>query len=221
MTSEPFLILALFLISFFLLLLSQFLRSISKSIRNHRDSTAIIYRLFHDDIAKPAQNLVTTAERLELHKPERFSDVQWLRLKEDLKKDRDRLTKQVHRLREVSMFEMLDQREERINVAESVNNIYEDYIELAQSFGISLVNKELGSEVMVHANPIDFKNIVSNIVENGIRYSDTNKKNRFVKITTKKILFGVAIKIKDNGIGISPSKIGIIGKEPVKGSVSK
>jgi len=90
--SELFLIGVLFFISVFLLLLSQFLRSISNSMRNHRDSTATIYQIFHDDIAKPAQRLVTTVERLELHKPERFSDEQWVRLKEDLKKDRSSIT---------------------------------------------------------------------------------------------------------------------------------
>jgi len=197
-TSEILLILILFFLSFFLLLLSQFLRSISKAIRNHRDSTATIYQLFHDDIAKPAQNLVTTAERLELHKPERFSEEQWERLKKDFKKDRDRLTKQVHRLREVSMAEMLDQ------------------IELAKTYEVNLTNKELDSNKFIHANLIDFKNIISNIVENGIRYSDANKKDRFVAITTKIVLFGISIRIKDNGIGISSNKFKKIGREPVK-----
>jgi len=215
-TSEILLILILFFLSFFLLLLSQFLRSISKAIRNHRDSTATIYQLFHDDIAKPAQNLVTTAERLELHKPERFSEEQWERLKKDFKKDRDRLTKQVHRLREVSMAEMLDQKDERFDASACVAGIYKDYIELAKTYEVNLTNKELDSNKFIHANLIDFKNIISNIVENGIRYSDANKKDRFVAITTKIVLFGISIRIKDNGIGISSNKFKKIGREPVK-----
>lgn len=187
-------------------------------MRNHRDSTATIYRLFHDDIAKPAQNLVTTAERLELHKPERFSDEQWLRLTEDLKKDRDRLTRQIHRLREVSMAEMLDQKDEKIGVSDCINTIYEDYIKLAKIYKVNLTNEELDSNVFIYANLIDFKNIVSNIVENGIRYSDTNKKDRYVAIASKKVFFGISIRIKDNGLGISSNKFRKIGKEPIKGS---
>ncbi len=220
-TSKPFLLAMLFVGSFIFLLLSVFLRSIAKSFRNHRDSTATIYRLFHDDIAKPAQNLVTTSERLELHKPERFSDEQWVRLKDDLKSDRDRLTKLVHRLREVAMAEMLGQRNEKIVVSDCINNIHQEYVELAKSYEVRLTNKKTDSVVTIYANPIDFKNIVSNIVENGIRYSDAMKKNRFVAITTKSILFGVSVRIEDNGIGIPTSKLNLIGKEPISGSASK
>jgi len=220
-TSEIFLIVLLLVLSFFILILSQFLRSIAKSMRDHRDSTATIYRLFHDDIAKPAQNLVTTAERLELHKPERFSDEQWGRLKEDLKKDRDRLTRQVHRLREVSMAEMLDQKDEKIDVSDCVSTIYESYLELAKLHEVSLTNKALDSNIFVHANRIDFKNIVSNIIENGIRYSDANKENRYVSITTKTVLFGISIRIKDNGLGMTTSKFRKIGNEPVKESANE
>ncbi len=216
-TSKPFLIALLFLLSFVFLLLSLFLRSISKSFRNSRDSTATIYQLFHDDIAKPAQNLVVTAERLELHKPERFSDEQWGRLKENLKSDRDRLTKQIHRLREVAMAEMLGQRDERIDISDCINSIYNDYVALAKSYDVRLT-KDIDPGLFVHANPIDFKNIVSNIVENGIRYSDANKRERIVAITTKAILFGVLVRIQDNGIGISPNKLKLIGKEPIRGS---
>jgi len=220
-TSKPFLIVMLFVASFILLLLSLLLRSISKSFRNHRDSTATIYQLFHDDIAKPAQNLVTTAERLELHKPERFSEDQWARLRSDFKEDRDRLTKLVHRLREVAMAEMLGQKDERIDVSDCIDRIHKDYIELAKSYEVSLSKNELDSAIYTYANPIDFKNIVSNIVENGIHYSDVNKKDRFVAITTKKILFGISIRIEDNGTGIPANKLKILGKAPVRGSTSE
>jgi len=220
-TSKPFLIIMLFFNSFFLLLLSLFLRSISKSFRNHRDSTATIYQLFHDDIAKPAQNLITTAERLELHKPERFSEAQWERIKREFKKDRDRLTKLVHRLREVAMAEMLGQKDERIDVSDCIKNICNDHFELSKSYDVMLTNNETDSVIYTYANPIDLKNIVSNIVENGIRYSDVNKTDRLVAITTKTILFGISIRIQDNGTGIPARKLKLIGKEPLKGSTSE
>jgi len=220
-TSKPFLISMLFFSSFFLLLLAFFLRSISKSFRNHRDSTATIYQLFHDDIAKPAQNLITTAERLELHKPERFSEAQWARIKNEFKKDRDRLTKLVHRLREVAMAEMLGQKDERIDVSDCINSICDDHIELANSYEVMLSNNEIDTVIYTYANPIDFKNIVSNIVENGIRYSDANKKDRVVAITTRTVFFGMSIKIHDNGTGIPARKLKLIGKEPIKGSTSE
>lgn len=220
-TSKPFLIVMLFLISIILLLLSLFLRSISKSFRNHRDSTATIYQLFHDDIAKPAQNLVTTAERLELHKPERFTEEQWDRLRKDFKRDRDRLTKLVHQLREVAMAEMLGQKDERIDVSKCINSVCGDYAELARSYEVTLSNNEPDSVVYLYANPIDFKKIVSNILENGIRYSDANKKHRFVAVTTRLVLFGASVKIEDNGIGISSNKLNQIGKKPMKGSASE
>lgn len=220
-TSKPFLIVMLFSISFALLLLSQFLRSISKLFRNHRDSTATIYQLFHDDIAKPAQSLVTTAERLELHKPERFSEEQWVHLKKDFKRDRDRLTKLVHQLREVAMAEMLGQADERIDVTDCIKNIYENHTKLAKSYDVRLSNREADSVIYTYANPIDFINIISNIVENGIRYSDVNKDDRFVAITAKPTFFGISIRIEDNGIGIPSKKLKIVGKEPVRGSTSE
>jgi len=119
------------------------------------------------------------------------------------------------------MAEMLDQKGERIDVSGCVNAIYQDYIELAEIYKVSLTNKGLSSTTYIHANLIDFKNIVSNIVENGIRYSDTSKKDRFVAITTNRVLFGVSIRIKDNGLGISSNRFRKIGKEPVKRSTNE
>jgi signal transduction histidine kinase len=54
------------------------------------------------------------------------------------------------------------------------------------------------------------KVVLSNIIYNAIKYSDTNKERRYVNISVNSEQDCVAIKIRDNGIGIHEAHIGKI-----------
>ena len=118
------------------------------------------------------------------------------------------------------MAEMLDRKDERIDVADCITEICENFAELARSHQVELTNEATDTSIYTHANLIDFKNIISNIVENGIRYSDAGKRDRFLTISAKSVLFGVSIRVKDNGVGFSSGKLKVVGREPVRESAS-
>jgi two-component system phosphate regulon sensor histidine kinase PhoR len=124
-----------------------------------------------------------------------------------------RLTKYVQIIREQNQ-RLNDQVEKVLNVA----RLEKDSIELKKEiFEINttlqqIINNEslklktgnisfvpIGYAIMIHADKLHFVNVIANMIDNAIKYSDENP---IVEILLNEVQDNVLLTVKDNGVGI-------------------
>lgn len=81
-------------------------------------------------------------------------------------------------------------------------------VNLVQHNAIRIV-KQLDVDEM-YGDELRIKIILNNLISNAVKYSDINKDDRFIKITSKRINNRCIINVEDNGIGIKPGDTGRI-----------
>jgi two-component system phosphate regulon sensor histidine kinase PhoR len=64
-----------------------------------------------------------------------------------------------------------------------------------------------GTPVLLRTDPVRLAQVLSNLVDNGIRY---NRRGGHVTVRTAATEGGVGIQVQDDGIGIPPSEIGLV-----------
>jgi two-component system phosphate regulon sensor histidine kinase PhoR len=57
---------------------------------------------------------------------------------------------------------------------------------------------------LVQADPVHFRNLISNLIDNAVKYS---KENLLLKITTHSTNKNLVIRVEDNGIGMSKETV--------------
>ncbi|HYF33093.1 MAG TPA: HAMP domain-containing sensor histidine kinase [Chitinophagaceae bacterium] len=119
-----------------------------------------------------------------------------------IKEENKRMNKHVETILQSAL---LDRQEVKLNLkplhAHAVIN------EVLENFELQLQNKKAKAEVNLNAandlvmgDDVHFTNLISNLVDNAIKYS---KENLHIKITTHSTNRHVVIRIEDNGIGMS------------------
>jgi len=119
-----------------------------------------------------------------------------------IKEENRRMNKQVETILQASL---LDRQEQQLNLTP----IHAHYIiqEAMENFQLQLDGKGGSSEVqlnakndLIDADEVHFTNLISNLIDNAIKYS---KENLFIRITTHSTSKSLIIRIEDNGIGMS------------------
>jgi two-component system phosphate regulon sensor histidine kinase PhoR len=83
-----------------------------------------------------------------------------------------------------------------INVADFIQNIHSAYDKLA------MIEFDFGaSQSVIYADEVHFSNVMDNLIENAIKYSDPPAQ---IKITVKADVQHTIISVKDKGFGITP-----------------
>jgi two-component system phosphate regulon sensor histidine kinase PhoR len=128
-------------------------------------------------------------------------------------KNDNRLTKYVQIIREQNQ-RLNDQVEKVLNVArlekdsiELKKEIFEINVTLQQIINNESLKLKTGNiifhppghAIMIHADKLHFVNVVANMIDNAIKYSDENP---IVEIILNEVQDNVLLSVKDNGVGI-------------------
>jgi two-component system, OmpR family, phosphate regulon sensor histidine kinase PhoR len=119
-----------------------------------------------------------------------------------IKEENRRMNKQVETILQAAL---LDKQEVQLNLKalhthEALQNIYDNFKLQLEEKGARIEMSLKAQKDMVHADEVHFTNLLSNLVDNAIKYS---KDNLLIKITTSSTSKYIAIKIEDNGIGMN------------------
>ncbi|MCL2413048.1 MAG: ATP-binding protein [Bacteroidales bacterium] len=92
------------------------------------------------------------------------------------------------------------------NLETLIKEVFDDFEIKAKEHGVHLsFRNKTSSKPMVYADNQQIKQVVSNLVENSIRYLD--KDNPYTKITIYDMHEKVLVEISDNGIGVAESDL--------------
>ncbi|MBS1662614.1 MAG: HAMP domain-containing histidine kinase [Bacteroidetes bacterium] len=119
-----------------------------------------------------------------------------------IKEENRRMNKQVETILQASL---LDRQEQQLNLKPL--NAHTIIQEAMENFQLQLEGKGGRSELQLNAkndlldaDEVHFMNIITNLIDNAVKYS---KENPFIKITTHSTTKSLVIRIEDNGIGMS------------------
>ncbi|HEY8937876.1 MAG TPA: ATP-binding protein [Cyclobacteriaceae bacterium] len=91
----------------------------------------------------------------------------------------------------------------KINLAEIIQNEVEHLKNLHQVRNV-FVEIDVSEEVEFYSDNVRIKTVVTNILSNAIKYSDSRKENQYIKITGIVDDEFCGLRFEDNGIGIEP-----------------
>ncbi|HVU99255.1 MAG TPA: HAMP domain-containing sensor histidine kinase [Puia sp.] len=119
-----------------------------------------------------------------------------------IKEENKRMNKQVETILQASL---LDRQEQQLNRKSLHAHVIIQ--EALENFELQLEGKGGRSELQLNAkddqifaDEVHFTNIITNLIDNAVKYS---KENLFIKITTHSTPKNLVIRIEDNGIGMS------------------
>lgn len=119
-----------------------------------------------------------------------------------IKEENRRMNKQVETILQASL---LDRQEQQLNLASiHAHHIIEEALE---NFQLQLDGKGGRAELqlnakndLINADEVHFTNLISNLIDNAVKYS---KDNLLIRITTHSTSRSLVIRIEDNGIGMT------------------
>jgi len=119
-----------------------------------------------------------------------------------IKEENRRMNKQVETILQASL---LDRQEQQLNLTSiHAHTVIQEAME---NFQLQLDGKGGRSELqlnakndLVSADEVHFTNLISNLIDNAVKYS---KENLLIRITTHSTTKSLIIRIEDNGIGMS------------------
>ncbi len=122
----------------------------------------------------------------------------------DIDSEIDRLSSLVKSLLTSARLEELELKCEPVNIYEAVNNMLKVFSPLAQRKGINLINS-CEQELVIRLDKEMLKEVLANLIDNGIKYG---KDNGYLRIATRK--GQKELIIEDNGLGIHEKDIPFI-----------
>lgn len=91
----------------------------------------------------------------------------------------------------------------RVDVADVVRDIFTAVRATAEAKALRLVSDIPSGAAVVHADPTAFRQVVSNLVENAVRYTHEGS----VTLRTRVGAAGVWVDVRDTGVGIAPEHL--------------
>ncbi len=119
-----------------------------------------------------------------------------------IKEENRRMNKQVETILQASL---LDRQEQQLNLTSiHAHNVIQEAME---NFQLQLDGKGGRAELqlnakndLINADEVHFTNLISNLIDNAVKYS---KENLLIRITTHSTAKSLVIRIEDNGIGMT------------------
>ena len=152
------------------------------------------------ELKTPLTSIKGFAETLRIVEDEKTKD----RFLDIINGEADRLTTLIN---DILTLSDLEQAKEMNNEDVDVNNIIESVYTMLKPLAEKkdiCITKELVGNPIIDGDSNKFKQMLINLVENAIKYTEDNG---YVKIITSVIEDKVIIKVKDNGIGIAEEHI--------------
>jgi two-component system phosphate regulon sensor histidine kinase PhoR len=119
-----------------------------------------------------------------------------------IKEENRRMNKQVETILQASL---LDRQDQQLNL--SSLHVHQLIQEAMENFQLQLEGKGGSAELqfnaksdLIEADEVHFMNLITNLIDNAVKYS---KENLLIKITTHSTAKSLVIRIEDNGIGMS------------------
>jgi two-component system phosphate regulon sensor histidine kinase PhoR len=122
-------------------------------------------------------------------------------LVQTIQKENDKLRRQVESILQMAQFENGDiqLQNEEIDLAKMAGNVQDELRLSAEAKGAIVDNSGISDQIRIMGDPEHLQNVLRNLVENAIKYSD---KNPVIKLSTSLEDNMVSIQVKDNGPGI-------------------
>lgn len=122
----------------------------------------------------------------------------------NLERARELATHLAQRVEAVLALARSEQRDEKLQpvmIADLLSRLEPRIAAQLVARDVSLEVK-LGHDEPAFSEPTRLEQIVENLVENGVKYADPAKAQRWVRLTTATTPAGLSIRVEDNGIGI-------------------
>jgi two-component system, OmpR family, phosphate regulon sensor histidine kinase PhoR len=119
-----------------------------------------------------------------------------------IKEENKRMNKQVEKILQSARLERQEIKLnlQKLNAHDLIHKVADNLILQIQEKNGSLILNLNADKVMINADEVHFSNIIFNLLDNAIKYSKDNPKIEIETLVTGTML---AVKIKDNGIGMS------------------
>jgi len=211
MSSSTIAVMFLVFLSIALMLLSIWAFLLKKMI-DHRDAS-VTYAVFHE-LSTPLQRMLGTLDNI-THAEEGVTR----NLEEnisDVRGDAVTLVKLTENIRLLARTETPGANSPRtqINLSDVLDQVILDQGTYAKSNDVSIMNTGESKPIWVLANQSDLNRIFGNLIENSIKYRDSDKEKCFVSVEISIEARRVLVVVEDNGIGMSEEQIKSLGKRP-------
>ncbi|MCL2413418.1 MAG: cell wall metabolism sensor histidine kinase WalK [Bacteroidales bacterium] len=96
----------------------------------------------------------------------------------------------------------------KFNLENLIKEVFDDFEIKAKESGVQLsFRSKTKSEPIVYADSQQIKQVLSNLVENSIRYLDKDNNDPYTKITIYDMHEKILVEVSDNGIGVAESDL--------------
>lgn len=128
-------------------------------------------------------------------------------LAERVRHEADRLAKLIGDILDLSQAEALTAHDEPVSLAAVIDAVAREMAPIADAAGVRLVVEATPSRARVTGDARQLRSMLTNLVENGIKYSiaDPDRPAPAVTVTTTLTGDRVAVAVRDEGIGIAES----------------
>lgn len=123
-----------------------------------------------------------------------------------IKEENKRMNKHVETILQAAVMDRqeLQLNKQPIHVHDLIHEIMDNYtLQLDEKQGTADLNLSARQDY-IEADPVHFRNLISNLVDNAVKYS---KDNLELKITTHSTNKNLVIRVEDNGIGMSKETV--------------
>jgi two-component system phosphate regulon sensor histidine kinase PhoR len=123
-----------------------------------------------------------------------------------IKEENKRMNKHVETILQAAVMDRqeLQLNKQPIHVNDLIHEIMDNYVlQLDEKQGSADLSLNARKD-LIEADPVHFRNLISNLVDNAVKYS---KDNLVIKITTHSTNKNLVIRVEDNGIGMSKETV--------------
>jgi len=181
------------------------------------DTINLLYSLTHDELSNPLQGALAALVNIENYHAESNTDIQ-----DELKSLRSSLFRLIDVTRNLRALVLVEvpqsvQGPEHINLVAMTQSLVVELGKKAEEQGVTLTYVGADSPIYVRAQRSELNRILSNVVGNGIKFTQGNA-DAAVFVTLKDLTRVARIVVSDNGCGMSEEKLATIGLTPQRPS---